>query len=373
MESGNSDTQYSNRPIRRVGQIQNYCVTQNESIRLALQRIDEGQLGVCFVVDDNQCFRATVTDGDIRRYLLDCVNLNGSLERLLEHKKSHSKVRPLTAREGTSQQELRRVLTENGIRHLPIIDHSNRLVDLATLDTLLSPGEKAPLKAVVMAGGYGTRLLPLTENTPKPMLPVGGKPLMERIINQLHDAGVRHVDVATHYKSEKIEEYFGDGKEFGLSINYLKEEKPLGTGGALSLLEHDDKPLLVLNGDILTQVDIQAMLDCHRDHSADFTVGVRRYDMQVPYGVVRCENSRVVGLDEKPELNYLVNAGIYMIEPRVLKILRHGEACKMTDLVERSIAANLNIVSFLVREYWLDIGQHDDYRRAQENYDDEPS
>jgi len=205
---------------------------------------------------------------------------------------------------------------------------------------------------------------------PKPMLPVGGRPLLEFIIGQLRGIGIRHVNVATNYLAEKIEDHFGNGDGFGVTINYVRENAPLGTGGALGLLGEQADPMLVINGDILTEVDYRAMFAYHREHVAEMTVAVRRYAVQVPYGVVECEGPRVRGLREKPELVFFVNAGIYLVEPSVVQLVPNNEHMNMTDLIGQLIASGKTVVSFPVCEYWLDVGHHTDYARAQEDAKD---
>jgi NDP-sugar pyrophosphorylase family protein len=196
-------------------------------------------------------------------------------------------------------------------------------------------------------------------------LPVGGRPLMERILEQLKQAGIRQVNVTTHYKPEKIIEHFGDGRAFGVELSYVNEDLPLGTGGALGLMSPPRETQLVINGDILTQVDFRAMLAFHQDNEAEMTVAVRRYEMQVPYGVVECKGAHVRSLDEKPQLGFLVNAGIYLLEPSVYQFIPNRQHFNMTDLIRWLLDAGRTVVSFPVREYWLDIGQHADYVQAQ--------
>ena len=199
------------------------------------------------------------------------------------------------------------------------------------------------------------------------MLPVGDRPLMQRIVEQLRQAGIRRVNISTHYLPEKIIEHFGDGRDFGVTLNYVTEDRPLGTAGALSLMEMPNEPLLVINGDILTRVDFRAMLAYHREHEADLTVGVRQYDLRVPYGVVECEGPRVRQLREKPQISFLVNAGIYLLEPSVHCYIPNGQCFDMTDLIEKLLAEGQMVVSFPIVEYWLDVGQHEDYEKAQED------
>jgi NDP-sugar pyrophosphorylase family protein len=199
------------------------------------------------------------------------------------------------------------------------------------------------------------------------MLPVGDRPLMEYIVSQLRGAGIRHVSIATHYKAEHISGYFGDGRQFGLDIDYLNEKQPLGTAGALSLVPPWRATLLVINGDVLTRLNYRAMLEFHRDNAAMLTVAVRQYDVQVPYGVVETRGVEILGVKEKPVVQFFVNAGIYLLEPGVHASLVANERLDMTDLVTRLIDAGQRVVSFPISEYWIDIGQREDYTRAQDD------
>jgi NDP-sugar pyrophosphorylase family protein len=216
-----------------------------------------------------------------------------------------------------------------------------------------------------MAGGFGTRLRPLTNDLPKPMLPVGSKPLLELIVDQLKRAGIRRLNVATHYKGDMISEHFKDGQDFGVEIRYVKEDQPLGTAGALSLLEDSEEPLLVINGDILTRVDFREMLNFHREHKADLTIAVRQYEFNVPYGVVETDGVAVKGISEKPTVRQFINAGMYLLNPSVRRLVPNGQPYDIPDLVHRMIAEGRPVVCFPVREYWLDIGIEDQYVKAQ--------
>ena len=221
--------------------------------------------------------------------------------------------------------------------------------------------------AMVLAGGKGERLKSLTKDTPKPMLRVGDRPLLERIICQLQRNGIRCINISTHYQEEKISSHFKDGKEFGLDIQYINEDFPRGTAGAISMLDDTDQPLLVINGDILTDVDFSAMLEFHRENHAELTVGVRQYDIQVPYGVVECEGVRITRIREKPLYTFFVNAGIYLLEPNIRALIPRDEKYDMTDLIEMLMKKGRAIVSFPIIEYRLDIGNPEDYAQAQED------
>ena len=346
--------------------IERFLLGSSASIREVMSCIDRNAKGIALVVDEERHLIGTVTDGNVRRAILAGMDLDSPIQKLLERRSSTPYPQPITAPVGTPDAELVQLMNEHTIRQVPLLDDEGRVVDLALLGDMVKEYE-LPFSAVVMAGGYGTRLRPLTEDLPKPMLPVGDRPLMEFIIEQLHQAGVRRVSVTTHYLADKIEEHFGDGQDFGVEINYVTEDRPLGTAGALGLMDASEEPLLVINGDILTHVDFRAMLDYHREYNADLTVGVRQYDLEVPYGVVECEGPRVRRLREKPRHSFLVNAGIYLLEPSVHRYIPNGERFDMTDLIQRLLEQDRTVVSFPIVEYWLDIGQRADYEQALED------
>ncbi|MCP4656625.1 MAG: NTP transferase domain-containing protein [bacterium] len=333
--------------------------------------IDGNGKGIALVVDEHGKLIATVTDGDIRRAILAGISLPAPIRELVRRKQASPCPRPVTARVelGSSEEgraALLELMRERAVRQIPLLDSDGRVVDLVTLDELL-PRERIHLEALVMAGGRGERLHPLTEEVPKPMLPVGNRPLLERILEQLRAAGIRRVKIATQYRPEKITEHFGDGREFGLEIRYLSEDRPLGTAGALGLMEAPKDPLLVVNGDILTRVDFRAMFRFHREHHADLTVATRQYDLQVPFGVVECDGPHVRGFREKPVAEFMVNAGIYLLEPEVHASVPRDRHFDMTELIETLIAADSTVVSFPVVEYWVDIGEHASYHRVQDD------
>ena len=200
------------------------------------------------------------------------------------------------------------------------------------------------------------------------MLPVGDRPVMEHVLEQLHKVGISHVSITTHYKPEAIVNHFGDGQRFGIEIDYVNEKEPLGTAGALGLLKPPSGPVLVINGDVLTQVNFRSMFEYHVDNHAKMTVGVRRFGLQVPYGVVEMDGPDVSRLDEKPTYRFFINAGVYLIEPAVFPLIKTNEALDATDLIDRLLAAGKKVVGFPIHEYWLDVGRPDDYRQANEDY-----
>jgi len=220
-------------------------------------------------------------------------------------------------------------------------------------------------------GGLGTRLRPLTENTPKPMLKVGGKPILETIVKRFVDSGFIKITMCLGYKSDMIQEHFKDGSDFGANISYVIEEKRMGTAGALTLLKQKfDKPFFVMNGDLLTNIDFEKMLDFHVEHNSKATMCVREYDIEVPYGVVNSDNENIISIEEKPIHSFFVNAGMYLIEPDCIRLIPDNEFYDMPTLIEKLISANEKIVSFPLKEYWLDIGRMNDYERANVEYHD---
>jgi dTDP-glucose pyrophosphorylase/CBS domain-containing protein len=339
------------------------CVGLDTSIHQAVAQMDISRLGIVLVVDEEHRLLGTVTDGDVRRSILANISLDKPVRVLLLSKAGSPYARPITAPADADQSTMLQILRQHRILHLPLVDLDQRVVALVSLSEFVSQQVPMP-HAVIMAGGTGSRLRPLTDDLPKPMLPLGDRPLMELIIRQLQQVGIRHVNLTTHYKKDAIAQYFGDGQDFGVEIQYMEEDQPLGTAGALSRLDGLAGPLLVINGDILTRVDFRAMLDFHREHHADMTIGVRYHEVPIPYGVVEVEGVVVTAISEKPVMRYLISAGIYLLEPEVRRYIPTDRPYDMPDLIARLVVDGGRVVSFPVREYWLDIGRVEDYQKA---------
>ena len=223
--------------------------------------------------------------------------------------------------------------------------------------------------AIIPAGGQGTRLRPLTELTPKPLLRVGGRPVLESIVQQLRTYGFQKIFISVNYRGNQIEEYFGDGSQHDVSIEYLREPEPLGTAGPLALLPSQDKPCLVMNGDLLTAVRLDRMLDFHQEEGFRFTIGVKEYQYQIPFGVVKTNRNRVASFSEKPTESHLINAGVYILEPSVLDLVPSGRYYDMNDLITDMLdKPECPVGAFVIHEYWTDIGNATDYLQAQEDY-----
>jgi dTDP-glucose pyrophosphorylase len=344
-------------------QLEGVLIHRSSSIRDAMQAIDRNRCGAVVVVDEQRRLVGIVTDGDVRRAVLAAVDLAASLDQLLDPWHRPLYPTPLSAPASLAMVDRAALMYRHKVRHLPIVDESGTVVDLSRLEDLIPP--LVGISAVVMAGGLGTRLRPLTDHIPKPMLEIGGKPLLEHLVRHLSGVGVRRVQVTTHYKGKLIAQHFGDGREFGADINYVQEDEPLGTAGALSLLPPGDDLLLVINGDILTRVDIAALTAFHKDHRAEMTVGVKEYQTQVPYGVIEVDGVDIVRVIEKPTSRRFVNAGIYLLNPTVAGLVPCGRPFDMPDLINLLIQSGKRVISFPIREYWLDIGEMDSYLQAQ--------
>jgi CBS domain-containing protein/dTDP-glucose pyrophosphorylase len=332
-------------------------VAPEMSIAEAVSRLDLAGTGGLALCDPAGRLVGVLTDGDVRRAVLKGISLDDASITIAVRD-------PITARDPIAGSAALRLMTEHDINHLPLVDEEGRLVEFLLRRDLIS--EVAPnLSAVIMAGGFGRRMLPLTEHVPKPMLPVGDRPLLERTIEQLRRSGVKDVSLTTHYLSDSIVSHFGDGAAFGVNISYSNEDQPLGTAGGLKLVKRPQGPFVVMNGDILTGVSFDEMLRFHLAQGALLTVGVRKHQITVPFGVVECDDVRVTELREKPSLTLFINAGVYLLEPEAYDLIPDGERFDMTDLIKRLLDEGHTVVSFPIIEYWQDLGRPEDYEQAQ--------
>jgi dTDP-glucose pyrophosphorylase len=332
------------------------------TITEAIQKLDLAGTGALMLADPQRRLRGLLTDGDVRRALLRGVAFEEPCATIATAK-------PVVAQEGVSLAEVLGVMNRHDVNHLPVVDAQGLLAGLLLRRDVVTE-EGVPISAVIMAGGFGTRLRPLTDQMPKPMLPVGDRPLLERTIGRLREAGIRQLNVTTHHLADRITSYFGDGHEHGVEIHYVSEERPLGTCGGLKLVEEAKGQILVINGDILTGVNFRELVTFHQRHQADATVCVRKYEVQVPYGVVESDGPWLQAVREKPSVSFFVNAGIYLLESGVQRYIPEGERFEMTDLINRLVADSRCVVSFPIMEYWLDVGQPADYAQAQRDVKD---
>ena len=334
-------------------------LSPEHSVRDALAVINEEALRVCLVVDQEQHLLGVVTDGDIRRAILNNVSLTQSVTTVMNPT-------PITVSAKLTREQLLETMRARSILSLPVVDEAGKLIGLEIWDQVAQvPNYDNPV--FIMAGGFGSRLRPLTDSCPKPMLRVGEKPILEILLNQFLKSGFRRIYISTHYMAENITNYFGDGSDFGVKISYVHEERPLGTGGALGLLPADTPvlPLIMINGDILTTVDFNRLLDFHNKYQPVATMCVREYDYQIPYGVIRGDGHRILEMQEKPIQRYFVNAGIYVVSPKLFMKVPKQERIDMPILLEQQIAKKEDVLMFSIDEYWLDIGRMDDFNKAQ--------
>jgi len=329
----------------------------------AISILDKEALRLVMVVDAGRRLLGTLTDGDVRRALIKHMDLGTPVTDVMCRS-------PRTAtRDWTREQKLA-LMEQHQLLHIPVLDDAGRVVGLETLHGLLQRSRRDN-PVFLMAGGFGTRLRPLTDSCPKPLLKVGDKPILELILEGFVDAGFHRFYISTHYMPEMIRAHFGDGSRWGVDIQYVHEENPLGTGGALGLLPHDEisLPVFVMNGDLLTNLNVQNLLDFHNANPAAATMCVREYEHRVPYGVIQSEGHRIRSMVEKPLYQYFINAGIYLLSPELVKSVRPNTKVDMPTLLEEQIAQGKAVNMFPVYEYWLDIGRMEDFQRAQNEMD----
>jgi len=340
---------------------QQILLSPRATIRKALEIIDSGSMKIALVADENEKLLGTLTDGDIRRTILNGSGLDDSIETIYNRT-------PTTCGVNDSKEKILQLAVARKLYQIPVVDDEGRIVGITEVDELLKPAHRTN-KVVIMAGGLGTRLSPLTDTTPKPMLHVGNKPILETIIENFSKYGYTDIILSVSYKSHVIEEHFGDGAAFGVKIEYVHESKRMGTAGALSLVRGRlTEPFFVMNGDLLTNINFEHMHDYHLSHHAVATMAVREYDFQVPYGVVNVQDGKIASIEEKPIHKFFISAGIYIFSPQALAHIPDDELFDMPTLFEKIIAKGNKAASFPIIEYWLDIGRMSDYERANNEY-----
>lgn len=345
-----------------INNIEKIKLQKESSIKEALSILDNGAVKIALVVDKNEKLLGTITDGDIRRAILNGKNLEDSIADIYCKE-------PTVVYAGTSKESIINICTTKKVYQVPILSNDGKVIKIAILDELLKPKNK-PNQVILMVGGLGTRLRPLTEKRPKPMLHVGDKPILQTIVERFATYGFTNIIMCVNYKSEMIQNYFGDGSRFGVSIEYILETQRMGTAGALSLLQKRPKePFFVMNGDLLTNVNFDHLLDYHIQNDAIASMCVREYDFQVPYGVVNIKKNGIISsIEEKPIQKFFVSAGIYLLNPECLNYIPTNSFYDMPTLFETLIADEKKTISFPLREYWLDIGRLEEYERAKREY-----
>lgn len=332
-------------------------------IRQAIATIERSPAKIALVVDGERRLLGTITDGDVRRAILNGAQLTDPVARVMN-------AQPRVGRAGDDRSPLYDLMRRNICRHVPIVDAKGRVVGLETLQDLVDYGERENW-VVLMAGGLGKRLRPLTEAVPKPMLKVGGQPILEVILERFRAQGFRRFFVSVNYLGDMIRDHFGDGRRFGVEITYLSEDRPLGTAGALANLPfRPERPIIVSNGDILTKVDFRQLLQFHNEHKAQATACVRDHFVDIPFGVIDNDGHRIRALREKPRERFLVNAGIYALDPDALDHIPRNDYFDMPMLIDVLVERGQHACVYPIREYWIDVGRHEEYDRARSEFDE---
>lgn len=330
------------------------------TFRDALKVIDAAGAGMALIVDADRRLIGVLSDGDFRRALIRGAGLEDPAV-------SAANREPVCIDQQQDRAATLAMLRAHSLRQLPVLDAERRVVGLTTVSDFLNlPVRSNPV--VIMAGGKGERLAELTRDTPKPMLKVGPRPILDTIVGNLAGQGFRRFWLAVNYKADQIERHFGDGAALGLDIRYLREIRPLGTCGALALLPEPDEPVVVTNGDVLTKVDYGHVMDSHIEAGADATVVVRDYQMQVPFGVINAADGRILRIDEKPTQSFTISAGAYVLSPTALRLVPRDAYQDMPALLADMIAAGLTVRQQWAEGYWMDIGRPPDYAQANADF-----
>ncbi len=338
----------------------NFIVYGEGNIKKVISAIEKGGIRIALILDDENKLLGTISDGDIRRGLLRGLTLDSSFLEVM-------KKQCLTATNHTSKREIKNMMRENAISQIPIISGNREFIGLELSEDILPKSSKfyLPNVALLMAGGRGERLRPITDNCPKPLLPINDKPILEIILEQCIDAGIRNFYISVHYLAEKIMRYFGNGSKWDVEIKYIKEEFPMGTAGALKFLPKNiNQSIILINGDVLTKTNFQNVLNYHSKNNAEITICAREQILSSPYGVIKVDGINFKSMVEKPSFRQLVNAGIYVLNPSVINLCEENKCFDMPELINISKKEKQKIIVYPVHEYWLDIGKPEALNKA---------
>ena len=329
-------------------------------IKEIIAAIEKGGLRIALILNEKNQLEGTISDGDIRRGLLKGLSLDSPFSKIMRKD-------CFTATVETKKTDILKMMRENAISQIPILSENNEFIGLEISEELLPSSRQfsLPKFALLMAGGRGSRLRPITDDCPKPLLPINDKPILEIILEQCINSGIRNFYISVHYLAEKIISYFGDGSKWNVSIKYIKEESPLGTAGALKLLpETFNDSLILINGDVLTKTNFQNVLDYHSKNNAEITICARDQVLSSPYGVIEVDGINFESMVEKPSYRLLVNAGIYVLNPSIINLVREKEYLDMPELIMMCKEKKKKIIVYPVHEYWLDIGKPETLDKA---------
>lgn len=340
---------------------QSVLISPDTTIRKTLEIIDAAGSQLAVVVDEQRRLLGTLSDGDVRRALLGDLSMADRAAHAMNRE-------PTTVMPSDMPLEVLSIMRRTGLSQLPVVNAKREVIGLALISDYLNAPQRDNW-VVIMAGGLGTRLKELTRDTPKPMLKVGPRPLLEIVIRNFVNQGFHRFYMAVNYRAEQIEAHFGDGHSFGVDIRYLREEQRLGTAGGLSLLpECPTLPIIVINADLLTKEDFGHIVDQHVAAGAQATMAVRHFDMQVPFGVVDVHEDLVQSIAEKPIHRFLVSAGINVLSPEALDLVPRGKFFDMPELFEAALELGFKVRAQEIDGYWLDIGRMPDLERANSEY-----
>jgi dTDP-glucose pyrophosphorylase len=342
---------------------QKTLIEPDSSIRNVLLAMGKHRKQIALIVDEKRHLLGTLTDGDVRRSMLREVATDRPVSEIMN-------LKPVTANQEMGRDQKIKIMTEYEIHHIPLLNPDNQVVGVDHIETLLgSPAPNKQNRVVILAGGKGQRLQPLTETMPKPLLPLGGRPILETLIHQLSAHGFNKYYLSVNHLAELVKNYFGAGEKWDVEIEYLEEDMPLGTAGPLGLVpEKLAEPILVVNGDVITNVDFSGLLDYHKENGASFTIATREYEMEVPFGVLEMDEHQIYSITEKPVEKFSVSAGIYVVSPEVVAMVTADQCLDMPNLLTLVIESGLKAVGFPIHEYWLDVGRKEDLHKAEIDY-----
>lgn len=343
-----------------MSNVEKHIICKTQSVRDALIKLDQlASDAILFVVDEQRRLLGSLTDGDLRRGFIKSLDFGNEIIDFVQPA-------PKFIREKEYSFDKLESFKANHFKVVPILNEHNEIIDVLNFRTTTT---LIPVDAVLMAGGEGKRLRPLTELTPKPLLKVGEKPIIEYNIDRLKKVGIKNINLSINYLGDQLVNYFGDGKSKELNIKYVREKKPLGTIGSILLVEHfDHDDILVMNSDLLTNIDYGDFYKTFKDSNADMAVAATSYHVDVPYAVLEVNETNVVkSLKEKPRYTYYSNAGIYIIKRKLLSMIPENQFFDITDLMDKIIEMNLQLITYPINGYWLDIGKHEDFKKAQED------
>tara|TARA_Y100000589_G_C27193399_1_gene645737 strand:+ start:1901 stop:2944 length:1044 start_codon:yes stop_codon:yes gene_type:complete len=342
--------------------ITNICLNSKKTLFDAMKNLEREGSQIVLVVDEEDKLLGTISDGDIRRSLLIGKSLETKVSEVMNKN-------CITALKGEKKQKLLETMKKKSINQIPILNEYGRILEVINIRELIEVSDTYDNQVLIMAGGIGSRLRPYTENCPKPMLTIGTKPLLEMLLEKLIESGFTNFYISVNYLKEKIINYFEDGSRWNININYLIENKPLGTAGSISLLPKEiEKPFIVMNGDILTKFNLNQLIDFHNKNNSFATICAREYEVSIPFGVIETDGIELKRIVEKPIYKNYVNAGLYAFDPKVLEFFSKNEAKDMPDLINEIKELKKKVILCPIHEYWLDIGRKETLKEAHKSW-----